>query len=152
MIFIIEGPDGSGKSTLAGLLSSQTGYPVIHRSQPKTEEEKARMYKEYEELAASSKSCILDRCWYSEMTYGPVMRDKSVISVFEMYRLESLLTKHGAMIIYCTGKPNVLWSRCLKRGEEYITSKENYMQIYNNYEELMNIPHKIPVVRYEINY
>ena len=40
MIIIIEGPDGSGKTTLANQLSKQAGYKVIHRVQPKTEEEK----------------------------------------------------------------------------------------------------------------
>ena len=39
MIIIIEGPDGSGKTTLANQLSKQTGYKIIHRVQPKSEEE-----------------------------------------------------------------------------------------------------------------
>ena len=43
MIVIIEGPDGSGKTTLANQLSKQTGYKIIHRVQPKSEEEKAIM-------------------------------------------------------------------------------------------------------------
>ena len=47
MIIIIEGPDGSGKTTLAEKLSRQTKYPIIHRSQPKTDEEKKLMMGEY---------------------------------------------------------------------------------------------------------
>ena len=73
MILIIEGPDGSGKTTLAEKLSKQTGFPVIHRSQPKTEEEKANMMKGYMETIKSGKNAIFDRCWYSEMAYGPPM-------------------------------------------------------------------------------
>jgi thymidylate kinase len=47
MIVIIEGPDGSGKTTLANQLSRQTGYKIIHRTRPKSEEEKAIMMDEY---------------------------------------------------------------------------------------------------------
>ena len=37
MIIIIEGPDGSGKTTLAEKLSRQTKYPILHRTQPKSD-------------------------------------------------------------------------------------------------------------------
>ena len=94
MIIIIEGPDGSGKTTLAEKLSRQTKYPIIHRSQPKTDEEKKTMMGEYLQTIRSGKNMIFDRCWYSEMAYGPVMRDVSVISYPEMYELEEQLAEH----------------------------------------------------------
>ena len=46
MVIIIEGPDGAGKTTLAEQLSRQTGYTIVHMSQPKTEEEKENTLKE----------------------------------------------------------------------------------------------------------
>lgn len=149
MILIIEGPDGSGKSILAQQLSRQTGYPIIHRSQPKTEEEKKHMMAEYLLTIKERKNVIFDRCWYSEMAYGPVMRDDSVISYPEMYALERMLAKNGAMIIYCTGSEPALWMRCTKRGEDYITSRDDFKAIYSNYEDIMNAPHYVPVVKYE---
>lgn len=149
MVIIIEGPDGSGKSTLAKQLSRQTGYPIEHRSKPETPEEKARMMGEYIQLAKSSRNIILDRCWYSEMVYGPVMRDQAYIDYPQMYELERLLAKGGAMIIYCTGPKAALWTRCVKRGEEYITSRDNFHAICDGYDKLMSVPHYIPVVEYE---
>lgn len=149
MIIILEGPDGSGKTTLAQQLSRQTGYPIIHRSQPKTEEEKKNMMGEYLQTIRSNKNAIFDRCWYSEMAYGPVMRDKTVITYPEMYSLERMLAKSGALIVYCTGSEPTLWMRCTKRGEDYITSRDKFKAIYSNYEEIMNAPHYVPVVRYE---
>lgn len=149
MLFIIEGPDGSGKTSLAETLSKQTGYPIVHRSQPKSEEEKAKMFDEYLRLASSSKNVILDRCWYSEMVYGPVMRDASVLSYPDMYKLEAAAKKHGAIVIYCTDQPGVLWKRCKRRGEDYIVDASTYNAIYEGYEELMrSVPHLIPVVCY----
>lgn len=149
MIFIIEGPDGSGKSTLAEKLSKQTGYPVVHRSQPKTEEEKKRMMGQYLAAIDNGKSIIFDRCWYSEMVYGPVMRDASVISYPEMYLLEEKLAKNGAIIIYCTDKPKTLWRRATKRGEDYVTDYDTFERICTGFDVLMSVPHIIPVVKYD---
>ena len=148
MIIIIEGPDGSGKSTLAEKISKQSGYPVVHRSAPKSEEEKAQMMQMYRQAIKESKDIIFDRCWYSEMVYGPVMRDASVISSEEMYKLELELCEVGALIIYCTGPMRTLWNRCQKRGEEYITSYETFKDLYHRYEKIMKAPHLIPVVTY----
>lgn len=149
MIIIIEGPDGSGKTSLAKQLSRQTGYPIIHRTQPKSEEEKQQMMGEYLQVIKNNKNAIFDRCWYSEMAYGPVMRDDSVITYPQMYELEKMLAKNGALIIHCTGSEAELWMRCTKRGEEYVTCREDFKQIYVNYQEIMSVPHYVPVVKYE---
>lgn len=148
MIFIIEGPDGSGKSTLAEKLSKQTGYTVIHRSNPKSEEEKQAMLDMYVKEIKTGKNLILDRCWYSEMVYGPVMRDEHIIDTYKMYYLEKLLAKRGALVIYCTDTPETLWQRCTSRGEDYVTDYKTFVEICEGYEKLMSIPHIIPVVRY----
>lgn len=149
MIFIIEGPDGSGKTTLANKIAQMTGYKVVHRTQPKTQEEKDEMMSDYLHFANTTRNVILDRCWYSEMVYGKVMRDESYIDYPEMYALEKALLRHGAMIIYCTGPKSVLWKRATERGEDYITSKEKFVEICDEYDAIMKCPHHIPVVRYE---
>lgn len=148
MIIIVEGPDGSGKSTLAKKLADQTGFLLMHRSQPKSDEEKQNMMAEYLQVIRAGKNVIMDRCWYSEMVYGPVMRDATCITYPEMYALEKLLCRKGGLIIYCTDKPNVLWERCQRRGEDYITDIITHNKICEGYEELMNVPHLVPVVRY----
>lgn len=148
MIIIIEGPDGSGKTTLANKLSKQTGYPVVHRSAPKSDEEKAAMMNMYKQAIKESKNIIFDRCWYSEMAYGPIMRDTSVISFPEMYELEKQLAKRGALIIYCTDTPEVLWRRATQRGEDYIKDYGIFVDICKAFDSIMSVPHHIPVVKY----
>ena len=149
MIIIIEGPDGSGKTTLANQLSKQTGYKIIHRTQPKTEEEKAIMMDEYLQTIRAGKNMIFDRCWYSEMVYGPVMRDTSVISYPQMYDLERRLIKAGALIIYCTGAKSTLWARCQERGEDYIVDRATFDSICDGFDALFASPHLIQIMTYK---
>lgn len=150
MIIIIEGPDGAGKTMLANKLADQTGYALIHRTQPKNDEDKKRMMDEYLDVINSGKNCIFDRSWYSEMVYGPIMRDASVITYPQMYELELKLAKRGALIIYCTASKSALWKRCTSRGEDYITTFETFENICDGFEQLMlHVPHVVPVVTYE---
>ena len=150
MFIIIEGPDGAGKTMLANKLRDQTGYMLLHRSQPKTEEDKIKMMDEYLQVLKSGKNCIMDRSWYSEMVYGPVMRGVSIISYPQMYTLEKQLAHAGGLIIHCTGSLQTLWKRCITRGEDYIVDKDTLAKICNGFETVMNeVPHLVPVVTYE---
>ena len=153
MILILVGPDCSGKSTLAKQLSEQTGYPIQHRHKPKDQAEKDAMMDMYIRIAKSGANVILDRAWYCEMVYGDIMRDKSYISIDQMYELEDLVANNGGgIVIHCTDETNKLWDRCIERGEEYIQDYETLANIKHMYDWLMHfVPHTIPVVRYSIN-
>jgi len=150
MIYILEGPDGGGKTTLAERLSSMTRTKIANFSYPKDDEETARMFIMYQDLIKGSSNIIIDRCWYSEMCYGPVMRAGSTITYPQMYQLERLAANKGAMIIYCTDTKAALWSRATSRGEEYMMSRDKFNAVCDAYEELFKAPHLIPVVRYNI--
>jgi len=150
MIYILEGPDGGGKTTLAERLSSMTRAKIAKFSYPKDDEETARVFIMYQDLIKGNSNIIIDRCWYSEMCYGPVMRAGSTITYPQMYQLERLAANKGAMIIYCTDTKAALWSRATSRGEEYMTSRDKFNAVCDAYEELFKAPHLIPVVRYNI--
>lgn len=151
MILILEGPDGSGKTTLATRLHATTGYPIYHRSKPENDEDKANMMEQLKADFKVYKNVIVDRCWYSEIVYGNIMRDGSVIDYPEMYDLERLALSKGALLIYCTGDPAAMYKRATARGEDYITSFADYMQICRSYDRLMfDMLHLLPVVRYTV--
>lgn len=155
MIIILDGPDGSGKSTLAARLAKMTGGYVVHCTQPKSED--GNMFEMYENIIKGKsetilknhKTIILDRCWYSEMVYGPIMRGKSDISYPEMFALEAIVARKGGMIIHCTDKPETLWCRCTKRGEDYIKDYGTFTSICKSFDTLMKVPHLIPVFKYD---
>jgi polyphosphate kinase 2 (PPK2 family) len=117
-------------------------------SYPKTDEERQQMLQQYIDEIDRGRNMIFDRCWYSEMVYGPVMRDGSVISYPNMYELEAKLAKRGAMIIYCTDKPATLWRRAVQRGEDFVKEFGTFTKIYDGFEAVMNVPHLVPVVKY----
>lgn len=150
MIILLEGPDGSGKSTLAKTLSEQCNMDIIHNKAPT---DAFDMYSMYREIVLDRDNVIVDRCWYSEMVYGPIMRNGSAISYRDMLYLEELITHNqGGLIIHCTDTIALLWNRCQARGEEHILDVSTLSKIKLEYESLMhNTKHLLPVVRYELS-
>lgn len=150
MFIFIEGIDGSGKSTLASRLSASTGAPIVHMSYPKTKEEREGMFnmycKELTHPSTSSVNRIFDRCWYSEIAYGPVMRRKSYIDYEQMYELEHIANScGGAMVIYVQRTLQEVVEAARRRGEDYVKDPQQYVDIIKNYSALFSMPHFIPV-------
>lgn len=151
MIYIIEGGEGTGKTTLANFISKHTGYPIKHRSNPKTEEERKNMYASYIEGIRSGENMIWDRSFYSEMVYGPIMRDQSYITYAQMLEFEVELSKVGAIVIYCYDDPRAAWKRAQNRGEEYIKEYDKHLLIMGKYDDLfINNAHVTPILLYQI--
>jgi thymidylate kinase len=156
LFIFLEGPDGSGKSSLAKKLSSQTGMPRTSNSWPRTESEKRNMFEMYANFIYNNKGrdIIVDRCWYSEIVYGPIVRKEHNLGKGDMYELEKLvLSQGGGMVIHCTANMKALWQRFSARGDDYIDQDLQLLhKIKKEYEHLMHtVPHLIPIVRYEIN-
>lgn len=154
MIIFLEGPDGGGKTTLSTKLSEQTGMRIAKFSYPKTQEEKRNMFEMYADFIKANPNVIVDRCWYSEMVYGPIIRKEHNVSKKQMYELEKLvISEGGGMVIHCTANMSKLWQRFSERGDDYIAQDFTLLsKLKTEYEFLMHkLPHLIPVVRYEIN-
>lgn len=153
MILIFEGPDGSGKSTLAKKLAEQSGWEYRAFSYPRNEHEKRTMFEMYSEVIYSNTgNLIMDRSWYSEMVYGPLMRGDDTISYGQMMELEQMIHKQGGgVIIHCDATAGVLFERLNNRGEDYIdVSMPTIESIKYAYEALFHEnEHILPVVRYE---
>lgn len=157
MIYLVDGPDGAGKTTLARKIKEASpGAEIVHFGAPATAEEADNYWKVYlnaiEQASvntAYSKTIIFDRSWYSDLVYGPVMRGKTELTDEHRTCLEHAVRScGGGLVIYCTGVQRKLWSRCLQRGETYITNAEQHKAICEKYDEVMKTIKLLPLVVY----
>ena len=152
MFIIIEGPDGAGKTTLAKqLLRSHPNSKYLHFGCPNEQEALYywRVYAKALLQADSTKVTILDRSWYSDMVYGPIMRNRLEMVPETVDILEQLVIKNGGgLVIYCTADVNILWKRCQERGENYIKTIDRLRDIADKYEEVLSNYCMLPVIKY----
>lgn len=155
MIYIIEGPDGAGKTTLVEQIKkSHMNAKVLHFGAPQTPEEADNYYKVYVEAINAKRDdevLIFDRSWYSDMVYGPVMRNRHEMTQEHADMLSAMVVaRGGGIIIYCTAPIKVLWSRCQRRGETYLQNQAQLQAISIGYSKVMaeNVRF-LPVVRYD---
>jgi thymidylate kinase len=111
-VVILDGCDGTGKTTLAGHLSAQHGYAAVHS--PATPEG-TDLASRYQEIWSLPGRVVLDRCFISELVYGPLRRGRSRISAAQATRLAEDATMHGAVFVHLTGAPATLAARLMAR-------------------------------------
>lgn len=155
MIYIIEGPDGAGKTTLVEQIKkSHMNAKVLHFGAPQTPEEADNYYKVYAAAINAMRDdevLIFDRSWYSDMVYGPVMRNRQEMTQEHADMLSAMVVaRGGGIIIYCTAPIKVLWARCQRRGETYLQNQAQLQAISVGYSRVMaeNVRF-LPVVRYD---
>ena len=155
MIYIIEGRDGAGKTTLVEQIrKANYNAAVKHFGAPQTLEEADNYYKVYAEAINAKRDdevLIFDRSWYSDMVYGPVMRNRQEMSQEHADMLSAMVVaRGGGIIIYCTAPIKVLWARCQRRGETYLQNQAQLQAISIGYSKVMaeNVRF-LPVVRYD---
>ncbi len=104
---ILEGPDKVGKTHLAKKICNDTGAYYHHEGPPNAEDPghflnlAATIHKLGHRVQVGH-SVVVDRLYFSEMIYGPILRGKSLLSTWEVRRLELLLMSYGAHQIYVT--------------------------------------------------
>ena len=150
MIIIVEGPDGAGKTTaISGLVDQYPHAKVYHFGAPKPGEDQFLRYAKPIITATRDDLIIYDRSWYSEFVYGPVMRNTHELEWLHSKILEKIVVGcGGGHILYLTAKADILWDRCMKRGETYIENKLQLTEIALLYDEVMSsIPKYLPVFK-----
>ena len=124
MIHIIEGVDCTGKTTLANKLSIMTGMRVVHFGAPLDHQEILSMVDMYKGFLAVTDNVIMDRSWYSERVYGPVLRGKEQITVAQQHELEDIVMEKGCIIHYCVDTVERIINRMNIRGDDLIKAHQ----------------------------
>lgn len=117
---ILEGLDRTGKTTLAQHLSKELKMPIKKFSAPTI-----NPFGEYCEFVLHETTPhIIDRCYLSEIAYGPVKRGGSYIKALDQKIFEILCLYKGVKGIYCSDNKESIETRFKLVGESYITPDE----------------------------
>lgn len=150
-MIILEGIDKTGKTTLANKLRDEYGYEIVKTSQPKKKE---HPYVEYVRkiLSIRTSRVVFDRLHLGELVYGPVKRGKSLIDEKMLFNINSLLSLHGATIIYCHDKPEIIKERFSQEKEDYL-QETDIETILKRYEEVIQttISHGVKVITHRVS-
>lgn len=111
-IVAIDGCDGTGKTSLAAVLTTEHGFTVIHS--PRTPDN-IGLLDRYRGILATPGWLVLDRCFVSELVYGPLYRRRSRLSWPDAVDLARDLAARGGIFVHLTGQATAVRARLLAR-------------------------------------
>ncbi len=115
---VLDGCDGVGKTTLAQRLSTQHGFTVVHS--PRTPDH-LDLAGRYRSILEREGNLLFDRCFLSELVYGPLNRGRTRLTWSEAIDLaETVITRDG-LLVHLTAPPAVVHQRLLARDGEAIS-------------------------------
>ncbi|WP_381563557.1 hypothetical protein [Streptomyces eurythermus] len=142
---ILEGGDGAGKSTFARQLADKHGFTIVHS--PPTPDT-ISLVDRYTELLSMPGRLVLDRCFISELVYGPLHRGHSRITWPEALELvDSVITRKG-VLVHLTASPAVIRDRLLQRDgtapplselEDLIAAYQTVFNTLSTYTDVITI-------------
>ncbi|KPC62595.1 hypothetical protein [Streptomyces chattanoogensis] len=118
---VLEGCDGVGKSTLGERLSTDHGFAVVHS--PKTPDH-LDLASRYRNILAGTGRILFDRCFISELVYGPLHRGRSRINWSQAIDLTESVIERSGVLIHLTAPPAVIRQRLLSRDGEAVSLEE----------------------------
>jgi thymidylate kinase len=131
---VLEGCDGVGKSTLAAHLATHSGFTVVHS--PRTPDH-LDLGSRYRSLLQEPGRILFDRCFLSELVYGPLYRGRSRISFSQTIDLcESVIARSG-QLIHLTAPPALVHQRLLTRDGE-ATAPEDIAALISAYRRVFD--------------
>ena len=158
MLIHIEGVDLCWKSTLIDKMSRlfkntmvlSTPREYLPREDSKEAREKIWKFyiqrlKEVEKLLDDNPDCtiILDRFFFSELTYGKIMRWYDSKDMEEYQRqvydlIKNIDQKYWYALIYLSDKTESIRNRYLEKGDDYVKDKKHYHNLKVNYWKAIN--------------
>jgi predicted ATPase len=128
----LDGCDGTGKTTLAQRLREGYGFTIVHVDRTPDDVDLTRRYRQ---ILAEPGPIVLDRCFLSELVYGPLFRHWSRITWEQCVALASEVMRRDGVLVHLTATANAIRSRLLARPAVPPTSSE-IDQILSGYAQL----------------
>lgn len=133
-MIIVDGPDGAGKSTLCKQLYDGNWVTKILPSPRLIIKRRTDMLysesKRYLRVWGNNRKVVVDRFLFSEMVYGPILRNTCIFSTQEYLDLLTNVIETECPIIFC------LPDELNFKPEESSYVKENMGKIVARYQEI----------------
>ncbi len=120
-IIVLEGCDGVGKTTVAAALASAYGYTTVHSGRTPDGMDLAGRY---HEILGRPGILVLDRCFISELVYGPLRHGRSRISTAEAASLATAIAERDGVLVHLTGRPEEIVARLQTRDGQSPSLRE----------------------------
>lgn len=108
----LEGCDGTGKTTLAAYLTRTHGFTAVHSIRTPDHLDLAGRYRD---LLRQPGRLVLDRCFVSELVYGPLRRGRSRLTWPQAFDLAEAVAARDGIFLHLTAPPAVIHARLTRR-------------------------------------
>jgi thymidylate kinase len=129
----LDGCDGAGKTTLAHQLSTVHGFTVIHSARTP---DGIDLTTRYRNLLATPGRLVLDRCFVSELVYGPLRQGRSRITLGQAIELTEVVAAQDGVLVHLTGRPSAIHARLLARDGDTAASASEVEALVTAYERV----------------
>lgn len=135
-MIIVEGIDGVGKTTIANYLSKK-GYFTYHF--PFDEKNSDIEEKYLSLLEHDTRNMLLDRCFISELVYGPVLRKHCKLSKQQLENILNRYMKINPIVLYLKANKDDILIRRKNDNEDYSMLLDNFDSLSDRYEKVFNV-------------
>ncbi|MGW8375426.1 hypothetical protein [Streptomyces sp. ODS28] len=143
---VLDGCDGAGKSTFATVLVDRHRFAAVHS--PRTPDHQDVMSR-YRDLLARPGRLVLDRCFLSELVYGPLYRGHSRLSWSQVLDLAQLVEYRGGIFLHVTAPSTTLRHR-LQLRDGRAPGMHEITELYRAYQRAFaTLSHYAPVLTYD---
>ncbi|OLT19779.1 hypothetical protein BJF79_47595, partial [Actinomadura sp. CNU-125] len=111
-VIVLEGCDGVGKTTLATKLAHHHGYQHLHATRTPDGIDLAERYRT---ILATPGRLVLDRCFISELVYGPLLHGRSRLTLEQVCDLTAAVGSREGLLVHLTAPPETIAARLHQR-------------------------------------
>ncbi|MGH3569147.1 MAG: hypothetical protein ACRDRH_24610 [Pseudonocardia sp.] len=130
---VLDGCDGAGKTTLAQRLSTAHRFTAVHSARTP---DGTDLLVHYRGILARPGRLVLDRCFVSELVYGPLRHRRSRITLTQAVELAETVVARDGTLIHLTGTPSAIYARLRARDDDTAATPTEVAELVTAYEHV----------------
>lgn len=129
----LDGSDGAGKTTLAHQFAARHGFTVHHCARTP---DGLSLIARYQRILAAPGPLVLDRCFISELVYGPRYHCRSRITLAQAIELAEAVAARDGALVHLTGPPAAIHNRLLARDARTATDLDEVKALITAFDQV----------------